>query len=107
MVGTGVRQLVVMRCPLADQPPTEESIFCACYTTSGLMPLVSPFLLTLLDFYGIQLQHLSPHSFVLVAIFIHLCEMFVGVRPSIPLFQLFHVLRWAGKGMNLIGTYYF
>jgi hypothetical protein len=71
------------------------------------MPPVSPFLLTLLEFYRIQLQHLSPHSFVLVAIFVHLCEMFVGVRPSIPLFQLFHILRWAGKGTNLIGTYYF
>jgi hypothetical protein len=42
-----------------------------------------------------------------VVIFIHFCEMFVGMRPSIPIFQLFHVLRWAGKGMNLIGTYYF
>jgi hypothetical protein len=71
------------------------------------MPPVSSFLLMLLEFYGLQLQHLSPHSFILVAIFIHFCEMFIGVRPSIPLFRLFHVLRWAGKGTNPIGTYYF
>jgi hypothetical protein len=62
---------------------------------------------TLLEFYGIQLQHLSPQSFILVTIFIHFCEMSVSLQPSNPLFQLFHVLRWAGKGMNPIGTYYF
>jgi hypothetical protein len=68
---------------------------------------VSSFLLTLLEFYGIQLQHLSPHSSIPVAIFIHFYEMFVGVRPSVPLFRLFHMLRWVGKGSNLIGPYYF
>jgi hypothetical protein len=50
------------------------------------MSPVSSFLPTLLEFYEIQLQHLSPHSFILVAIFVHFCEMFVGVQPSIPLF---------------------
>jgi hypothetical protein len=84
-----------------------EFVFFSCYTTAGLVPLVSSFLLMLLEVYGLQLQHLSPHSFVLVVIFIHFCEMFIGVRPSIPLFQLFHLLRWAGKGTNLVSPYYF
>jgi hypothetical protein len=43
----------------------------------------------------------------LVVIFVHFYEMFISVQPSIPLFRLFHVLRWAGKGTNLICTYYF
>jgi hypothetical protein len=71
------------------------------------MPPISSFLLMVLEFYGIQLQHLSSHSFILVAIIVHFYEMSVGVRPSIPLFRLFHVLHWVGKGMNPIGTYYF
>jgi hypothetical protein len=71
------------------------------------MPPISSFLLMVLEFYGIQLQHLSSHSFILVAIIVHFYEMSVGVRPSIPLFRLFYVLHWVGKGMNLIGTYYF
>jgi hypothetical protein len=50
---------------------------------------------------------LSLHSFILLAIFVHFCEMFIGVWPLIPLFRLFHVLRWARKGMNPICTYYF
>jgi hypothetical protein len=60
-----------------------------------------------LEFYRVQLQYLLPHSSVLVAIFIHFYEMFVGVRSLILLFWLFHVQRWAGKGTKPIGTNYF
>jgi hypothetical protein len=42
-----------------------------------------------------------------VVIFIHFYEMVIYVRPSVTLFRLFHTLRWAGKGTNPIGTYYF
>jgi hypothetical protein len=92
--------------PLANLQPG-EFVFFSCYAMVRLVALVSSFLLTLLLFYGLQLQHISPHSFVLVAIFIHFCEMFIGMRPSVPLFKLFHMLRWAKKGMNSINTYYF
>jgi hypothetical protein len=40
-------------------------------------------------------------------IFVHFYEMFISVRLSIPLFRLFHVLRWARKGTKPINTYYF
>jgi hypothetical protein len=83
-----------LRCgvlPLTNLRPG-EFVFFSCYAAVGLMPPVSSFLLTLLEFYEIQLQHLWPHSFVLVAIFIHFCEIFVEVWPSVPLFWLFHVL---------------
>jgi hypothetical protein len=68
---------------------------------------VSSFLFTLLEFYGLQLQHLSLHSLILVAIFVHLCEMFICMRPSVSLFRLFHMLQWSGKGSGLIDAYYF
>jgi hypothetical protein len=38
---------------------TGELVF-SCYTAVGLMPSISSFLLTLLEFYGLQLHHLSP-----------------------------------------------
>jgi hypothetical protein len=38
---------------------------------------------TLLEFYSLQLQHLSLHSITLVAIFIHFYEMYLCVRPSV------------------------
>jgi hypothetical protein len=62
-----------------------DFIFFAAYALAGLVPSLSSFL-TLLEYYGLQLQHLSPNSIALVAIFIHLCVMYVGVRPSVQLF---------------------
>jgi hypothetical protein len=82
-----------------------EFVYFSCYTAVRLVPLVSSFLFTPLEL--LQLQHLSPHSLILVVIFVHFCEMFFYVRPSITLFRMFHVLRWSGNGSGLIGAYYF
>jgi hypothetical protein len=70
---------------LANMEPG-NFVFFSMYALARLVPLPSSFFLTLLEYYGLQLQHLSPNSITLVAIFIHLCEMFVGVRPSVRLF---------------------
>jgi hypothetical protein len=71
------------------------------------VPSVLFFLFMLVEFYGLQLQHLSLQSLVLVVTFIHFCEMFVCVRLSVTLFRMFHMLRWSEKGSGLIDTYYF
>jgi hypothetical protein len=42
-----------------------------------------------------------------VAIFVHLYEMYVGVRPSVWLFQLFFMLKVASPRPPLIGGHYF
>jgi hypothetical protein len=67
--------------PLANLAP-RDFVFFSAYALAGLVPPVSSFFLMLLEFYGLQLQHLSPNSITLVAIFVHLYEMFVGVRAS-------------------------
>jgi hypothetical protein len=43
--------------------------------------------------YDLLLHHLTLHSFVLVATFIHHYEMYVGVRLSVHLFLLLFVLQ--------------
>jgi hypothetical protein len=63
-----------------------DFVFFATYAMAGLVPPLSSFFLTLLEYYGLQLQHLSPNSIALVATFVHLCEMYVGVRPSVRQF---------------------
>jgi hypothetical protein len=60
-----------------------------------------------LEYYGLQLEHLSPNSIALVAIFIHICEMFMGVRSSMRLFRRFFILKVANQHPPLIGGYYF
>jgi hypothetical protein len=62
---------------------------------------------TLLEMYGLQLPHRSPHSITLVAIFMHLYEMYVGVRQSMRLFRLYHALRSIGRDMGPISGFYF
>jgi hypothetical protein len=42
-----------------------------------------------------------------MAIFVHLCEMFVGVRPSVHLFHRFFVMKAASQRPPLIDGYYF
>jgi hypothetical protein len=91
---------------LANMRPV-DLVFFAAYGLAGLVPPLSSFFLTLLEYYGLQLQRLSPNSIALVAIFIHLCEMFMGVRPSVRLFQRFSVLKAASQCPPLIGGYYF
>jgi hypothetical protein len=70
-----------------------DFVFFVAYALAGLVLPLSSFFLSLLDFYGLQLQRLSSDSITLVAIFVHLCEMYVGVRPSVQLFRHFFVLK--------------
>jgi hypothetical protein len=98
----------MQRCTLSlNNLQLGQFIFFAYYTVVGLVPPVSPFLFTLLELYELQLQHLLPHSLVLVAIFVHFCEIFVYMCPLISLSWLFHVLRWSRKDTGLIDAYYF
>jgi hypothetical protein len=77
------------------------------YISCGLALPISPFFLLLLEEFELQLQHLTPHSILQAAIFVHLCKMFVGVAPCISLFHYFFVLVRSGKTRDHIGAYYF
>jgi hypothetical protein len=84
-----------------------DFIYFSSYAMAGLVPPLASFLLMLLEHYGLQLQHMSPHSIMLVEVFAHFCEMIVGVQPSVCLFQRFHVLHPVNKQLPRLGGYYF
>ena len=67
------------------------------HISTGVGLPISSFLLLLLDNFGLQLQHLTPHSLLLTSIFVHLCEMFVGVRPCVILFHYLFILVKSGR----------
>jgi hypothetical protein len=77
------------------------------YISCGLALPISPFFMLLLEEFGLQLQHLTPHSILQAAIFAHLCEMFVRVAPCTSLFCHFFVLVKSGKAKDHLGAYYF
>ena len=70
------------------------------------LPIFS-FLLMLLEDFGLQLQHLTPHSLLLMSIFVHLCQMFMGVWPCVILFRHFFILVKSGRAKDEVGAYYF
>jgi hypothetical protein len=68
---------------------------------------ISSFFLLLLEELELQLQHLMPHSILHAAIFVHLCEMFVGVAPCTSFFRHFFVFVKSGKAKDHHDAYYF
>jgi hypothetical protein len=92
--------------PLGDLAAGEFVLFTS-YISYGLALPISPFFLLLLEEFGLQLQHLTPHFVLQVAIFVHLCEMFVGVPPCTSLFRYFFMLVKSGKTRDHIGAYSF
>jgi hypothetical protein len=92
--------------PLRDLAAGEFVLFNS-YIMCGLVPPISSFFLLLLEELGLQLQHLTPHSVLLVAVFFHFMEMFVGVRPCTTIFLHFYALVGTGKSKREIGAYYF
>jgi hypothetical protein len=92
--------------PLGDLA-IEEFVLFVSYISCGLALRVSPFFLLMLEEFGLQLQHLTPHSILQAAIFVDLYEMFVGVAPCTSLFRHFFVLVKSGKARDHLGAYYF
>jgi hypothetical protein len=92
--------------PLGDLAAGEFVLFTS-YISCGLALPILPFFLLLLEEFRLQLRHLTPHSVLQAAIFVHLCEMFVGVAPCTSLFCHFFVLVKSEKTRDHIGAYYF
>ena len=58
----------------------ETVMFCD-FVERGLTLPVSEFFYRLLQFWGIQLHHLTPQSILHLSIFTHFCEAFLGLLP--------------------------
>jgi hypothetical protein len=92
--------------PVRDLAAGEFILFNS-YIMCGLVPPFSSFFLLLLEKFGLQLQHLTPHSVLLVAVFAHFMEMLVGVRPCTTIFRHFYALVGTGRCKHEVGAYYF
>jgi hypothetical protein len=65
-----------------------------------MVPPFSPFLLAILESYGIQAIHLHPRSFALLAIFAYACEAWIGIKPSVAYFRHLFTLRPSGLNQS-------
>nr|BAA90511.1 unnamed protein product [Oryza sativa] len=55
---------------------------------------------------GWEMAHLTPNAIMTLAIFAHLCEMFIGVRPSLQLFRWFFTVQPVSP-LTVVGGCYF
>ena len=71
---------------------TLETVVFRDFVERGLALPMSEFFYALLQFWGIQLHHLTPQSILHLFIFTHFCEAFLGILPHFHLFQHFFIL---------------
>jgi hypothetical protein len=60
-----------MRRRMLSLTQPDDFVYFSVYALAGLVPPLSSFFLVLLEHYGLQLQHLLPHSIMLGVIFTH------------------------------------
>ena len=88
-------------CPTVGEnfptPYSYELIVFEDYFIRGFGVLIHPFLHGLIDHYGISLCNLSPNSILHVAVFINLCEAYLGILPHFDLFHHFFCLKMQGE----------
>nr|AAT47082.1 hypothetical protein [Oryza sativa Japonica Group] len=60
-----------------------RSVFFLPFAMAGLVPPFSSFFMDVLEFYDLQMVHLTPNAVMTLAIFAHLCEMFIGPRGPV------------------------
>jgi hypothetical protein len=84
---------------------THEAVIFVPFLIWGLALPVSPFFHGLLDFYSLNLTHLNPNSVFQIAVFIHLCEAFIGIFPHFGLWKYLYHCRsgMAGGQHQLVG----
>ena len=86
-------------------PRTDELVMFEDYFFHGFGIPVHPFLHNLIAYYSIRLCNLSPNSILHVAIFINLCESYMGILPHFDLFRHFFCLKIRG-GSRVVGSAY-
>lgn len=82
---------------------THESVVFVPFLIRGLGLPVSPFFRGLLDYYSLNLTHLNPNSVLQIAIFVHLCEAFLGVNPHFGQWKyLYHCKPGMASGQHQV-----
>jgi hypothetical protein len=76
-----------------DTMPVMAQPFFLFSVIAGMVPPFYPFLLAILETYGIQAIHLHPRSVALLAVFAYACEAWIGIKPSVAFFCHLFSLR--------------
>jgi hypothetical protein len=75
-----------------EKNPDEIPMFMR-FAERGLALSASNFFKGLLEYYGIEYLNLNPNGILHTSVFVHFCEIFVGIIPHWVLFQKFFRVR--------------
>jgi hypothetical protein len=80
-------------------------VFRSFYEKGFALP-VGAFFRGMLFFYGLEVMHLKPNSIAQIAIFIHLCEAYLGIAPHFNLWRaLYHLKGYPTNARrNMVGA---
>jgi hypothetical protein len=94
------------------KPPTSYVISFAHFHKQGFETPTSNFFRGLLHYYRIEMQNLHPNSVLQIAVFIALCEGYLGIRPNFALWKYYFcdtvLLKSVRRGESVsvrIGSY--
>lgn len=82
---------------------TEEITVFKSFFEVGFGIPTCDFFRRLLEFYGVELHHLNPNSILNIALFIHLCEAFLGIDPHFNLFRYFFRMKTTTTTSKVVG----
>jgi hypothetical protein len=82
-------------------PGPGDIVLFISFVQSGLCLPASAFLHHFLQYFGICLNHLTPNGVLPLSVFVHLCETFLGILPSISLFRYFFRLKPHPRSNNI------
>ena len=78
-------------------PPKGYVVSFARFHERGFATPAHKFLRGLLDYYKVELQHLTPNGVQHIAAFIALCEGFLGISPHFDLWRYFFAINLLKK----------
>ena len=73
-------------------PPEGYVVSFAIFHERGFVVPTHRFLRGLLDYYEVELQHLTPNGVQHMAVFVALCEGFLGIDPYFDLWRYFFTI---------------
>ena len=78
---------------IVPSPTPNQSVLFIPFVRARLCFPPSDFLLEFLEFYQIQLHHITPNGVIFLSAFAHLCEAFIGIPPCFLLFRHFFRMK--------------
>ena len=67
------------------------------FSVMGLLPPFSDFFMAVLEAFGLHMLHLHPNAMLILATFTYACKAFIGMMPSVALFDTTSCPTWGGR----------